>query len=927
MPTIKDFTKTKQPVALIFGVRTPIASTIIDIFLEEDSKVIVVDNINQSTKTIINKYTKNKNFMFINANTFNKHLEAFMRIDYVYVFLHHVIQGSSFPKIFKTKLNYVSLTHQDFVYFSNLVDTFIKLAIEYASKISITLPYNIGTFIAPLSNYNIKLYNYIKDLFFDLYNQTPFNGRLIYVPELIGKNFDYSLASIANFLYRQTVLSPVIKVPGDGLIKLSFIDTFDASKAILLASFSKKTIGQQLILDHTELTILNFLYTTLEITKNEKKIEFIKLPKEIKNNIQKAQKLFPTHAITSKDIGYRNSADIANSIHDSLLTTNQLLQGEWQGTKNTSPTKIKINTTQRTKEILPHFGEKYKTFESPVEKTFWYVLWTLFNTFIKKPIDFIYNLLAESDKETKNRAFKTFGLILITYLVAIIITPYILLFNSLNQLNNAQNPDKLNTTLVAIEKNLYNITYLNKLGLQEQLTYMQQILKTYQQALQYYKSANQLSEQFSKFLDNIHDPTKTQEQKEYLQHIVTSPYQVTNIINTLKLFNTEIENLTPKYSSIFEQKILSQKPVISNLLQEQIAQLNDISVIYPYIPSIAGYNQEHKIALLLVDDTKPSFIGGYPLGFLTITLKDGTIPNFSYTSLNKSYRDSIFNDTNYQSILLKIKQNIPTSNTIGVLKASQLIKLNTIINNIYIPEYGKIEAKDLPNIINNFATFTKLPYTEKQLITSLFTELLKTNSNKKQEFLTDLLKSTNQNVYFLQSKQDLSDILDASGMLISKSQKDTITIIPYDQTKILNTSFSQVNKQLDIIIDNTTQKITINYKYETPVPYNAYSKFIITGPVTKLNLPESANVNLPYITLNINLSGNASTVGFIQFAFNNASKLQIINPLGQQKILIHVENPSENQKNSLITIGNFQSKIQNTEIYSIDKQIFTIPLN
>ena len=942
MATIKEFTNTKQPVVLIFGIKNPVAQGTIKIFLEENSRVLVIDTLNTATKTLIKPFNNNSNFMFANVNSLSKYLDSFMRLDYVYIFLHNIILGSDYPNLYKTKFNYVSLTHKDFIFLSNTTDALIKQAIEYASKLTITMPLDVGPLIAKQSQYNLKLYTYTRDLFFDLYNRAPFNGRLAYLPLDLGILFDYSIASLPNFILRQVVSNKTINVPGDGLIKVKIAHTQDITKALLLASFSPRAVGKEVIFENTPITLLNLLYNALELTQNERKIKFDSLTPEITENIKQASKYKPLETISTVDLGYNNQYSIEKSIHEALQTTNSILNANWKPVEKTPDKveKITVTTTPRTKEILPNFGEKYKSFDSPLEKAFWYALWMLFNFIVRKPVDFVYSLLAEQDSQARKKLITMFLTILFAYLLSLGIAPYLMLLNSLNKLKTTSQIPIIQHELKNIEDNIYNISYLKHVGLQDQLTYLEQIIKTYQETINKINTAQIAYTNFETFVQNLIQQTNASDNKTTLREIKANPYFINNIVDQLRIYNGQLNKLTPKFNTILEASLLKEKPILQDQINIQLKQLQTIQNIYPYLPDLAGYQNQITYDILVVDTTKPNYMGGYPIGILQLNVKDGIITYIKYHSLNKSYRDALAKATTSKEIynilrpVISKQQKINIKNlVIATLSTNAFKDITSIVNNIYIPEYGLVNPTQIPDIFNKFATFNKLPYTEEELINTILNKLRQQEPPILIQAFKTLLETKNKNISIIKAPVHLTEIFNSLNVMHTSTtaKQDVITIDIYDKLPVLDMSYTKISKQIDIIIDNNKHKITINTTYSSSYPQGLTSVIklnVSNGSLQTLSASQGAKINMPFIEIPLTLKPNTETMTFVQFTYNtNKIKyLKIYNINQGPKLYLHITNPTSQQKELIYKLNPNPQVKDNTYIVEVKGEMVKVGL-
>ncbi len=926
MPTIKEFTNTKQTVTVLYNIRTCYSLELIQLFLNEDGKVIVIDEVNSTNKKLISSFLTNPNFMFLDIKSITKHIDSFMRIDYIYLLMDSIIAGSDYPNLLKTKFNYVALTHKDFTEQSNYVDIFIKLAIEYASKITITLPYYLDTLIAPINKYNLKLFESIRDLFFDHFNRVAFNGRLIYLPETIGKKYDYSLSSLQNYLIRQTIKNKTIKIPGDGLIKLNLIDQQDLVKALLLASFSAKTTGKEVLIEPTTITILNFLYSVLELTKNEKKLEFTEMPQEIIENQKQVSKIIPKQFITTADLGYKNQQPINESIIHLLSTTNQLLQGDWQPAKQEEIKTITVQTKPKTKELLPNFGEKYKKFDNPVEKYFWLALWKLFNIFIKTPVDFIYKILTEDSSNINKQLIHALVLIVTSFTIALFLTPYIVLSTNLSKLK-PQEPQHFLQQLYTIEKNLYNISYLSKTKLNNQLTYLQEILKDYEELLEKTQQANEVYNGYLTFLKNLFTD---KDNKDYLKTALSNPYFIDNVANQLYLLAQKVENLHPIYNTIFENQLLKSKPVLLQQAQITQEQIQNLRTIYPYMPQLFGLNTEQNYALLIVDNTKPNLIGGYPIGIFKITIKDGNIIKTKYIPFNNSQQ--VYNTINLEKLINNIKSLTLKSGTIAIINTDYIINLFNQIKQIYIPEQGTITSNQVQNIINNFTNKVKLPFSQQEFFITLFNQISKLESQNLQQAINLLFRPNNNNWMILATNEQLIDFFDALHNFIynptTGQRSDTLKLAVFDKTNIFDTSYKYIKPIVHMIIYPEQHKITINYEYQGNKVFSGTKNFIVSGKILNLKTNYDTTINLPLIQQPVNYKPNTQTTNFIQFNYSsNINKIFIYNPFNRQELYIHVINPSQEVMQTLEKYGTKTQQIDDTYIFKIKAPFIKIVLN
>ena len=884
MKKVREFTTTKAPVALIYGVNSVLARPIIDIFLEEGTKIIAVDKVNSQTKGLLKDLASNPNFLFIDVTKLIDLKNNFIKIDYILSFWDHIISGSSYPKFYKSKFSYVELTYKDFLFQTQIVDTLLKTSIEFAAKTAFILPGYLGQIIHKHGQYNLELLEHIQRLFQDHYARTKFFGKLTFVPEPIGKPHDYALGSVINYTFRQLVSNNVVKVPGQGLAPLNVGNVKDLTRAILFATFSTKGNGQPILLfEKDTTTLLKLLYTALEVTKNDINIEFVDLMPGLAENLANKDKWIPVNSLEAKDIGIEPAKLTQDAVYQQLQQLNDLLKGAWQPLAKApqSQTAPEIATTKSSPDTLPALASKYKQATNPVSRIFWLGVWKIFDIFIKKPVDFLTDLLTGNlwKKTSWWRMLLSIFALGIILLLSIILSPLVGLGVNL-VFNKPENIDKIN-------KYIYQLSYLRYTPLEKDYLATQEYVSALNNV---YSTATQAQKQIEPVIQFLSKPSRN---PELLQQIQANPTLVNVLLTKLKLETEYLEQLSNRSNFILQ----TLRPSAQRILEQAkatLATLETLDPVYPYIPALAGYPNMHNIAIIFVDAQSPTHIGGVPFGIATLSFDKGEPVNINYVQLPQASQNALagIDFNSLRSRLAQVVKNQAAFEAHSILVINQDILRHLNID-ATIPGFGQINRQNINKFIKNIRTIENLPYSFNPVAINLVNKMVYLDFADKTKAYSQVFNPEKPSAYFLQTTDKLLPLLDKFSVYVNPGSAQSLSILPLEKIVGTNTEktggLAGLTKNISVLKDLTAKKVTLKlayiYKNNEIKPANVTTQFTTQSSIlisNASNVTISSNVlgtiqtqgNLKTISYEVLLSPNQTKEVFVQIYVDNAQKLE-----------------------------------------------------
>ncbi len=269
---IAKFSSFKEPLVLIYGIRSPIIQGLVNLLLVQKSRILLTDTLSSKTKQMLKKLPiDNEHIMFIQYSSLYARLHQLKKVNYLIYNLLPTITGSKYPTL---EASTPTLSNREYLQEAKNLEDLIKVAVEFNANFTLLLPAYLHQFIEPIEELNTQLYEHSMYLFDSYFNKTRLNGRVIKLAEIIGKETDLSVATLTTFILKEIVKKQKITIPGDALISLSLISYPTASEGVLDLILNPKTKGKKIKLeDQASYSVLGFAHMVSDILEKGVKFE------------------------------------------------------------------------------------------------------------------------------------------------------------------------------------------------------------------------------------------------------------------------------------------------------------------------------------------------------------------------------------------------------------------------------------------------------------------------------------------------------------------------------------------------------------------------------------------------------------------------------------------------------------------------------
>lgn len=266
----------KYPTSLIFGGLSRLGLEITDSLLEQGGYVVIVDTYSDENIAKLQVFPKDSLISFIDYTTLPNLDEDLRRLDYVFFFNHE-----------STDLNR-KISTQEFLKFSNYIDTTLSLSTKFEAKFLLTT--SIRSHQLNLHNDDYKLYNqehhktyseadlqrHSESMVMEYIEKNNLDARIARLGELIGDGIDFSIESSFNNLILDAAKGQSLKLHKDGLETEWLVHILDAAYGIIKSQFSKNTSGKiYSVAYENNFSHLSIAYKLQEVEENAEEIEFI----------------------------------------------------------------------------------------------------------------------------------------------------------------------------------------------------------------------------------------------------------------------------------------------------------------------------------------------------------------------------------------------------------------------------------------------------------------------------------------------------------------------------------------------------------------------------------------------------------------------------------------------------------------------------
>jgi nucleoside-diphosphate-sugar epimerase len=201
--------------------------------------------------------------------------EDLRRLDYVF-YLDHESRNLE-----------AEVSTQDFLKYSNYLDTVLAVAVKFSAKFALTtsmrahqmlmdsmdINMNYGTTHTVYTDMEIQ--RYAESLTLEYVNKTDLNARIVRLGEIIGEGMDLGRHTPFNQLLLSAAKREPLQLPSDGLETEWYVHILDAAYGVVKAQFTRETEGNSYSLAYENgITYLSVAYKIQEIEPHGSEIAF-----------------------------------------------------------------------------------------------------------------------------------------------------------------------------------------------------------------------------------------------------------------------------------------------------------------------------------------------------------------------------------------------------------------------------------------------------------------------------------------------------------------------------------------------------------------------------------------------------------------------------------------------------------------------------
>ncbi len=309
----------KYPTSIIVGGMNKLGFEIADSLIEQGGYVIIIDTFTPQNIEKLKVFPKDTLISFLDYTSLPHLEEEVRRLDYVFYFAH---ESSDFVSRIST---------QEFLNFSNYLDTTLSLAAKFDAKFLLTtaikaqqillsssqfdLNYGLASTASHIIYNDTELQRYAESLTVEYHEKVKLDVRILRLGELIGDGMDMTHKSEFLELINQAISGKILKLKKDGLEQEWYVNILDAAYGLIKAQFSVGTTAKiySLCYEHP-FTHLSIAYKIQELNEETEEIQFV----NERDNLPSLKLYKPAPNLTQ--IGWKPKVTFEKSIQESLIT-------------------------------------------------------------------------------------------------------------------------------------------------------------------------------------------------------------------------------------------------------------------------------------------------------------------------------------------------------------------------------------------------------------------------------------------------------------------------------------------------------------------------------------------------------------------------------------------------------------------------------
>jgi len=269
--TVKSLHNTSRyPTSLIVRGSDSLGIEVAKSLLDQGGYVILIDSEENGKSEQLRVLKKYKLLTILDFSAISILEDELRRLDYVFYLQHGVSDFSS------------QISTQEFLQFSNYLDTILDLSAKFEAKFLLTTSvkahemilaskqvdfnYNIGAIERHTIYSELEMQRYAESLVHEYQEKVGIDTRTLRLGELLGDGIDINLKSNLTKAIVQALKGREMILPGDGLESDYYIHYLDAAYGILKAQFSLNTKGNIYTLaNEDDISLLSIAYKLLDL--------------------------------------------------------------------------------------------------------------------------------------------------------------------------------------------------------------------------------------------------------------------------------------------------------------------------------------------------------------------------------------------------------------------------------------------------------------------------------------------------------------------------------------------------------------------------------------------------------------------------------------------------------------------------------------
>lgn len=870
----------KHPTSIIVGGANRLGVEIADSLIKQGGYVVIIDAITNENVSRFDSFSDNAMLSILDYTSIPHLEEDIRRLDYVFYFNH---ESENFRDEISTS---------EFLTISNYLDAALALASKFEARFLLTTSikahqvlfqtddsaYKMSMTNKYTKTYsNMEMQRYSEGLVMEYFEKAELSSRIIRLGEVIGDGMNMRSKTVFTDLLSRAVNGTDLLLRNDGLENEWFVHILDAAYGIIKAQFSKEAEGQvfSVCYDNTY-THLSIAYKIQELENDSGDIKFVESdsmapPLKIHKPAPNLSKIgwMPrisfdravTQALASAKIHYieenmqkvSESEEVGNLKSFLNIAGNSknggihLSEGEMKQEQLREAYKqIKLTKSKRVKSRYEKINDSFWGFFKSMAGMFSFIgkmspvqfgifilfllVFTISYFLILSPVLYITRNLVELYP-----SFEAIEASLETNDFETIKSETDVISQSINNISDSLATLKIPSSILNYEDEVGEIDqfleYYNDTS--EGLSNVSQALAPYNQYIREFENNLTLRKSNDGYL------SLSSEGKSYIDLLGEIENNEIFYDKGIEIVNRSIrqvsENTLPRMPEFLEKEFIKFNEFVLSL-----SDLSDTTSFYLSLPDLLGNSKPVTYMLIVLDNTRPTPIGGEISSYALVTIQEGGIRSIELKSaeslnlLNYEFTESNIREINARRFGFKTTNNAKITDFESI--ADEEIFLNSITRaissstDVNIDAVGVITLESFSDLISNIendVSVNGISFKDSDVLTSLVDAQLGNESveNKKETIselfaaiLPEIINSwqsnhsnienvvskllENNSVSFQSTDRDLGNILNNKIDVKNSDTYINVGLISTDP-KIVNTqTYPNITLTLETTITN-----------------------------------------------------------------------------------------------------------------------------